>query len=347
MNFLLEIYRRLVPERVRRAYNEQFKQAKIRLKNRRAMRRRHYGDLNKDKTFYVICPKYPQSWGLATAANIVINNIQYAVERGWIPIVDFKRYYLFGIQNKEKQGKENAWEYYFEQPVLGYSLEDVYQSKNVIFSPDGGQPYGSMDWNNMKNLDDDIYTAYFETTAKYIRIRPEILESAEEIRKTLFKRAGDSKILGIGIRAGLYWGEVIHSEEYKSHPKGLSIDEYIELTHRYMRKFDCEYIFVSCDDRYYMERMKQEFGERCLYMADRALPRYFDDEGNPLAKEAGFEEGGQDAKKHSIEYLIEIYLLSVCDSLFRVLGGGSGLACLLNNRRYENCYMVDKGINRG
>ncbi len=39
--------------------------------------------------------------GLATTVSIVLNNIKYAVERGWIPIVDFKRCYLPGIQNEE------------------------------------------------------------------------------------------------------------------------------------------------------------------------------------------------------------------------------------------------------
>lgn len=349
MNFILRLYRKLVPDQVRRAYNEGFQKIITIYKNRRAMHKKCYGDLNKDKTFYVIYSECPQTWGLATTVSIVLNNIKYAVDRGWIPIVDLKRCYIPGIQNKEHQGKENAWEYYFEQPVSGYSLEDVYRSRHVILAPDKGQPYGSMDWKRMKELSDEMYTSYFETTAKYIRIRPEILERAEEIRKNLFECAGDAKILGIGMRAGLYWGEVAHTQMYVNHPKGLNIDEYIELTNQYMREFGCEYIFVSADDRYYMDRMKQEFGEKCLYMADRALPRYFDEKGNPFPEGKGgmIETDDQSVQERSVDYLIETYLLSVCDSLFRVQGGGSVLACLLNNRRYENYYMVDRGVYRG
>ncbi len=349
MNLILGLYRKLVPDQIRRAYNEELQKIRREYKNKCAMRRRHYGTLNRDKTFYVIYSEWPQTWGLATTVSIVLNNIKYAVTRGWIPVVDFKRCFLPGIQNEENQSKENAWEYYFEQPVPGYSLEDVYQSRHVILAPDKGQPYGSIDWKDMKDLSDEMYTPYFDMTAKYIRIRPEILERAEKIRKTLFGRAGDRKILGIGMRAGLYWGEVARTRMYRNHPKGLSIDEYIEYTHRYMREFDCEYIFVSCDDRYYMERMKKEFGEKCLYMADRTLPRYFDEEGNPFPEEKGglIETDDQSVEERSIDYLIETYLLSVCDSIFRVQGGGSVLACLLNNRRYENCYMVDRGIYRG
>lgn len=86
-----------------------------------------------------------------------------------------------------------------------------------------------------------------------------------------------------------------------------------------------------------------------MYMADRSLPRYFDDEGKPFPEETGglIETDDQGIVARSIDYLIETYLLSVCDSMFRVKGGGSRLACLFNNRRYENYYMVEKGIYRG
>ena len=349
MNFILKLYRKLVPEKVRRACNVSLQKMQTAYKNKRAMQVHRYGDLNKYKTFYVIYSQWPQTWGLATTVSIVVNNIKYATERGWIPVVDLKRCYIPAIQNEEHRGKENAWEYYFEQPVPGYSLEDVYQSRRVILAPDKGQPYGSMDWKNMQQLTDEMYTPYFKATEKYIRIRPDILERALEIRKTLFGRAGNSKVLGIGMRAGLYWGEVAHTEMYVDHPRGLNIDEYIEYAHRYMREFGCEYIFLSPDDRYYMERMKREFGEKCLYMEGRTLPRYFDDEGNPLSEEEGswIENDKQSFEERSVDYLIETYLLSTCDALFRVQGGGSVLACLLNNRRYENNYMVDRGVNRG
>lgn len=349
MNAVLKIYRKLVPEKIRKSYNVGFQKLQILYKNKRAMRKQNYGNLNKDKTFYVIYSEWPQTWGLATTVSIVLNNIKYAIDRGWIPVVDLKRCYLFNIQNKENQGKENAWDYYFEQPVPGYSLEDVYQSRHVILAPEKGQPYGSMDWKNMKDLSDEMYTPYFMATEKYIRIRPEILERAEEIRRTLFGRAKGKKILGIGMRAGLYWGELIHTQRFANHPRGLNIDEYIEFTHQYMREFGCEYIFVSCDDRYYMDRMEQEFGEKCLYMKDRILLRHFDDEGNPLREKDGefAETNKQSVQERSVDYLIEVYLLSVCDCLFRVQGGNSVLACLLNNRRYENYYMVDRGVYRG
>ncbi len=346
MNLILRLYRKLVPDQIRRAYNEGFQKLKMIYKNKRVMRKRSYGDRNKKEIFYVIRTDSTQSWGIATACSMVLNNIKYAVDRGWIPIVDYQNYYLRGIQDTKNRYQENAWEYYFEQPDKNYSLEEVYQSKNVILGSVRGQPYGSLSWNDVKNVFDDQYAGYFECAAKYLRIRPDILERAEEIRRTLFQQASGKKILGVGMRAGLYWGEAIQSDSYARHPKGLNIDEYIAYTHRFMQEYGCEYIFVSCDDRYYLERMKREFGDQCLYMSGRTLTHFFDREGNPIPeneKERIIEIAGQSIRERVIEYLIEIYLLSVCDSLFRVQGGGSLLACLLNNRRYEHYFMVDRG----
>lgn len=345
MHCLLKVYRRLIPESIRKAGNVWLQKIKMSYKNKRAMERKKYGDKNKKETFYVIRTDSTQHWGIATTCFMVLNNIQYAVERGWIPVVDYQNYFLTGIQDEKDRGKENAWEYYFEQPDKRYSLGEVYQSKNVILGPVRGQPYGSLSRNDIKDILDDRYRELYCYTAKYLRIQPEILEKAEKIRQTLFGGVGSEKILGVGMRAGLYWGEATRSDSYARHPKGLNIDEYIELTQKYMKQFGCGYLFVSSDDRYYLERMKREFGERCLYMRGRTLAHFFDEEGQPITdeKEKAVELETQGERERTTDYLIEIYLMSVCDSLFRVQGGGSMLACLLNNKKYEHYYFADRG----
>lgn len=345
MNYLLEIYRKIVPERVRKTCNEWLQKQRISRDNRRDMERKNCGDKNKKETFYVIRTDSTQRWGIATTCSMVLNGIKYAVDRGWIPVIDYQNYFLVGIQDEGNRGKENAWEYYFEQPDPRYSLEEVYRSRNVILGPVRGQPHGSLSWNDIKDVLDDRYIPYFDCAAKYLRMKPEIIKRAEEMRQTLFGRAVGEKILGVGMRAGLYWGTVLKSSDYNGHPGGLSIDEYIEMAHKYMGEFDCGYIFVSCDDRYYLERMKQEFGEKCLYMSGRTLAHFFDEEGKPIReeKDRAVEFAAQGERERTTDYLIEIYLLSICDSLFRVQGGGSLLACLLNNRKYEHYYLADRG----
>lgn len=69
-------------------------------------------------TYYII--RCPRSGGLFNTYNQVAGHIRYALSKKYLPVVDMKNYpnsYLA----PEKLGKENAWEYYFEQP-LGIEL---------------------------------------------------------------------------------------------------------------------------------------------------------------------------------------------------------------------------------
>lgn len=342
----MDLYRKIVPEKVRRSYNELYQNLRIEHENRRLMEHRSFGNLNRDKTFYVIRTDSRQDWGVATAALIVLNNIKYALDKGWIPIVDYKNHYLWNSQDEEDRGKKNAWEEYFEQPDPSCSMEEVYRSRHVILGPLRGQPAGSLSWSNIENLYSEQYHPYFDLADRYIRLNPTVRKRAEVIYHSFLKKAAGKKILGMGMRVGLYWAELTNSKFYAKHPKGVSIEEYIEAAHRSMAEYGCEYLFVSCEDRYGLERMKREFGEKCLYVEGRTLLRYFDEKGGIITskEERRYEVEQEKTVKRSIDYMIEIYILSKCDSLYMVSGGGAILACLMNHKKYENYYSVRRGF---
>ena len=298
MGGLLDIYRKIIPEKQRKALNEFLAEYNTNRENKCLMERKSFGELNKDKTFYVVRTDSTQEWGIARAACMVLNNIEYAQERGWIPVVDYKNYYLCNSQDEEDRGKKNAWEEYFEQPDTAYSLEEVYHSRNVVLGPLRGQPVGS------------------------------------------------GKILGMGMRMGLYWAELTNCKNYSRHPKGVGIDDYIEAAYKYMEEYGCDYLFISCEDRYGLERMKQEFGDKCFYVEGRSLLRYFDEEGRVItnSEERRFEVEQEKITKRSVDYMIEVYILSKCDSLYMAQGGGAILACLMNNKEFENYCCIRKGF---
>ena len=89
------------------------------------------GKLNPDKVFYII-RRYPGT-GLLSNLAYVINHIQIANRMGFIPIVDMKNYPSVYNENDKIFGTLNSWEYYFEQ-LTDYSLDEVYQSKNIIIT---------------------------------------------------------------------------------------------------------------------------------------------------------------------------------------------------------------------
>jgi hypothetical protein len=98
--------------------------------------RKSFGKEMPDKTFYIIGAD--EGWcGLFAIIAHQLTHIAYAVERGYIPIVDLQNFNNQYLGKKEKF-KENAWEYFFQQP-MGYGLNDVNKAQNVIqsvFYPD-------------------------------------------------------------------------------------------------------------------------------------------------------------------------------------------------------------------
>ena len=158
-----------------------------------------YGKLNKDKKFYVI--KFNSiKGGMFGVVFGVIRQIEYALRRNkkYIPIIDCRETYLFFMQNPENAGKENAWDYYFEQPRGFYSLDEVYRSKHVIYErkkgPGKRKPFGYM---SMPMPEQDL-CFWNNLLIKYIRAKASLVERIEHECADLFS---NKKVLGISIRS--------------------------------------------------------------------------------------------------------------------------------------------------
>ncbi|MBR0290229.1 MAG: hypothetical protein IJQ82_14740, partial [Selenomonadaceae bacterium] len=83
-----------------------------------------------DKPTNSIIRRLPDTTGLLARYRMVMGHVRYALSKGWLPVVDMQNYanpYLA----PEKLGKENSWEYYFEQP-LRIGLEEAYNGENVV-----------------------------------------------------------------------------------------------------------------------------------------------------------------------------------------------------------------------
>ena len=82
-------------------------------------------------TYYIL--RYPDMHiGIVGIAMQFLPLIPYALSKGMIPVVDMQNYSSAYLDD-EKFGKENAWEYYFEQP-LRIGLEEAYNGSNVVLS---------------------------------------------------------------------------------------------------------------------------------------------------------------------------------------------------------------------
>ncbi len=154
-------------------------------------------------TYYIVRPTIYRGNGLLCLYLISAGYIRYALSKGWLPVVDMQNY-----QNSylapEKFGKENAWEYYFEQP-LRIGLEEAYNGENVIL--------GNINWSSkslpllryslFENRNNNYLIEYHNLIRKgLLMVKPDIMEEILSVRETLFSK--NDRVLGVKLRGTDY-----------------------------------------------------------------------------------------------------------------------------------------------
>ncbi len=300
---------------------------------------RSFGSENPDKIFYVI--RFDDyRFGLLTLWKFAASHVRYCEEHGYIPVVDLKNYYAEMIQNKGRKKLENAWEYYFEQPQNEWSLEEVYRSKHVIlgyrnYKADLGLTVMDMP------MEKELYQRWFH----YLSVLPlkrEIAEQGEEIRKRLFPL--DERILGASARFEYNALSTKGNSLIHGHAVQPSVQEFAQLIRKRLKEWNCTKVFISVDDKDARNFLMNEFGTQAIVL-ERQLPSFYH-EGKAKANQYYRKEinAGMDVKQKSMDYLMEVWLLSNCDCLLAGKTSGNSFAYLLNNHHYEQIEIFDRGV---
>ena len=159
----------------------------------------HYikrGDPSKS-TYYIIRRRDP-AVGLFSNFIVFAGHIRYALSNGWLPVVDMQNYpnaYL----PPEKLGKENSWEYYFEQP-LHIGLKEAYSGENIILCGDKMSYPDGM--NFLENRDNSLTEWRMLVKFGLLRIKPERVKEVLAVRQKLF--ASSDRVLGVHLRGTDY-----------------------------------------------------------------------------------------------------------------------------------------------
>lgn len=320
---------------------ESLKRLRIQFRKMTVKKKFSYGNKNRDKTFFVI-PVLPNC-GLYSSILLSAPIVEYALEKGFYPVFDYKNYFNPLLQDEEQKGLGNAWEYYYEQPC-GVSLEEVYQSKNVIKYHELIHKTPIYHWNRMVPTSDDQLQYWHRFIVDNFRLQQELRKQVEEIKEQYFPKEG--KILGVGIRAGFRAWEMLKKPVVEGHPKVPSCEEMITLVEAKMRDWGCEYLFIHSDDREYREKFENYFGERCIAI-ERHLWHYFEnDVPIETTEEMMIECKDFTIREQQEEYIKEIYLLGECTSLYTCRGGGAVFSYFLNGGKYEYAETYDEGYIR-
>lgn len=315
-----------------------------------AERKVSFGEKNPELTFYVLRPYYflERNELVMNVSNLLfhyyrnLEHLAYGVEKGWIPVVDWENYGPFAHQeNYPINGTKNCWEYYWNQPS-NFTLEEVYQSKNVILSVQNTRdnaflPSCFFKTPLQKQAEDyarrcpkyDKLITLNEMTAKYI----------DEKEKEIFPN--DARILGVSIR-GTSYGDSSSLSNVNGHPIQPDLVKLLKNVEILINEWNMDYIFITCELESVIETFKAKFGNKVLYL--KRL-RY------KTAPQRGDVEKGLDPLyvpgqkyKTNLDYLTEMVLLSRCTSLAAAMSSGVRAAIIWNNKRYENMKIFENGL---
>ncbi len=308
-----------------------------------------YGSENKHKKFRILSNQASGSRTkglISTVFCIILPEIIDAREQGYIPVVDFyknNRVYP-ALQDREFWRKENAWEYYFTQPEKGVSLEEVWHSKYVEKQV---RPYISR-YRVLNSFPEwDSKMQYIRAALNQnIHLQKDIAQRVKAEKRKLFPQT--NKVLGVGIRAGYRRGTLLGYPLYDKHPIVGSCKEYINSIEKKLTEWNYDSFFLAVDDRGYLEEIKKYFGSSCIHL-ERPRSHPFKNALLDIPNLDGDEDILIELKdismrKRNEDYLVELYLLAQCDSLYATNGSGHIFSYLVNNGKYAKVEYDELGL---
>lgn len=271
-----------------------------------------YGEENPDKIFYVI-RRAGSKVGLFSLVMTSLGCIKYALEQGYIPVIDMCNEDNTYMQHDRKG---NVWEYYFEQPC-GYSLDDIKKSKNVIIGNgliDGSVPYP----NERIAYDDEEFKIWKNIADKHLMVRDEIIEETDRLAVQILK---NNRVLGVLLRGTDY----VNSRP-KNHPVQPTINQAMEKIDEVLAEEGYQKIYVATEDKDIYQKLCERYGSKIVSMN---VERYIAN-GEENINDISIKRA-VDKYQMGKEYLINILLLSRCDYIIAGNAGGSQGALLFRN----------------
>lgn len=275
-------------------------------------------------TYYIIRPQYVSS-GLFWHFTAFAGHIRYALSKGWVPVVDMQNYQNAYLA-PEKFGKENAWEYFFEQPMK-VDLKKAFNGENVILSGLSAP----MQPNISINFNEENLAPYKELVRQgFLKVKAEISREVLAVQEKLFKPT--DKVLGIKLRGTDY---TANKPKWHYIPPSISLAE--DTVRTKLKEWNCNKIFLATEDRAIEQNFKNIFGDICVTF-DKEFVNYI-----PGKCITSFRINREDAYfLQGKEYLIEMLILSKCNSLIMTRTFGT-VGVMIFGETFEHTYFFDLG----
>ncbi len=275
-----------------------------------------------DKTFYIV-RRHANHAGLFSYVATNLSRMEYALGKGWIPVID-----MMSSRNPmiepEEVGRVNAWERFYQQPC-GYSLEDIAHARHVVLG-DIGIPEEYPEY--MMLGDDARILAWQKLYHQYIHLLPEIEEELELGAKTLLE---GHRTLGVLCRGTDYTEQKPHN-----HPIQPETAEVVKACRDKLEELSCDQIYLATEDQDIWDAFEAAFpGKLVSYQKLR-----FRSEAGVNINDQG--DAVMSPYERNREYLVSIGLLARCNALIAGAAGGTYGAMLMTDG-YEYCHVYQLG----
>lgn len=255
--------------------------------------------------------------------------IRDALLKGYLPVVDMQNYPSIYL-DPNLVGKENAWEYYFRQPV-GVTLEEAYNGENVLLA--------SANWIDSDERPGNGNT-FFENTngiltewrmlvkLGLLQVQPKLYEEIISVRNKMF--APNDRVLGVHLRGTDYVAKRPHGH-YIQPPIEYALTKVIEK----FNEWRCNKIFLATEDITIAATFKRIFGDICITL-EKKYVQYDPRKGinECYASDENYRQRG-------LNYIAEVIISSSCNCLVASRCGATIGALMMGN--FENTYTFNFG----
>ena len=240
-----------------------------------------------------------------------LSHIVYELSQGYIPVID---------------DTWHVWDQFFEQPVIlageaepdreYIPVSDVVETRYTPQAIPYCKPNRVV---GMKLMRD------------FCRLRPEVdAYIQEEIHQLL----DGHRVLGIVRRGTDYIGTGMYIQ-----PK---MDDLIRDARQWMEAWHYDRIYLATEDERIFDRFNAEFPGQILVNKRSYYDKAMTEQNVKWIGQVHFDRENDNYLK-GLEYLSSLYILSNCQALLAGACGGTNIAILLNQGRYEHWKVYDLG----
>lgn len=287
--------------------------------------------------------------GLMTQMICVLGWLRYAELNNFTLIVD-----MTSGKNLYSDGKSNAWERYFRQPMTSASIgvpeirdiqenesygicpmfvrhnlryEWVYRHISKIIKPSIPFPL-PRDYKERPDLQLQFSALY----KKYIRFQPDVQSYLEQEYTELLQNKGS--VLGVLVRGTDY----VQSKPFM-HPVQPTLEQVIALIEKKQDTCHWDYIYLATEEQAVSSALRRRYPGRIIENSRS----YYDGDYSGQWLYSVLKKSDDMAYLSGLQYLSSIFLLSKCDYLTGGLCGGTQAALIMNGGRYKSVDLFDNG----